>query len=78
MTKERLLIVSCCLLASADTRAQAIPDAVRHSAIAPRDIAIQDSAAYVTAAYVAANIEQDFGRLPVDTKPSSTCAAEDD
>jgi carboxypeptidase Q len=27
----------------------------------------QNVAAYVTAAYVAANIEQDFGRLPVET-----------
>jgi hypothetical protein len=38
----------------------------------------QNVAAYVTAAYVAANIERDFGRLPVDTKPSTTCDAEFD
>jgi len=43
-----------------------------------RDDINQNVAAYATAAYVAANIEQDFGRLPVDTEPSSTCAAEDD
>ena len=35
----------------------------------------QNVAAYVTAAYVAANIDRDFGRLPEDTKPSSTCVA---
>jgi len=46
MTKERLLIVSICVLASTVLQAQAIPDAIRQSAIALRDIAIQDSAAY--------------------------------
>jgi Zn-dependent M28 family amino/carboxypeptidase len=38
----------------------------------------QNVAAYVTAAYVAANIERDFGRLSIDTTPSQTCAAEFD
>ncbi len=37
----------------------------------------QNVAAYVTAAYVAANIEGDFGRLPVDDKKTS-CADEFD
>ena len=37
----------------------------------------QNVAAYVTAAYVAANIERDFGRLPVDDTETS-CAAEFD
>jgi len=43
-----------------------------------RDDLQQNVAAYVTAAYVAANIDRDFGWLPKDTKPSGTCAAEDD
>ena len=37
----------------------------------------QNVAAYVTAAYVAAHIERDFGRLPFDESKSS-CAAEFD
>jgi hypothetical protein len=42
--------------------------------------AIDDGAgvAIVTADFVAANIEQDFGRLPAATKPDKTCDAEDD
>jgi Zn-dependent M28 family amino/carboxypeptidase len=43
-----------------------------------RDDINQSVAAYVTAAFVAANIEQDFGRLPTSTKPDKTCNAEDD
>ena len=43
-----------------------------------RDDVNQNVAACVIAACVAANIELDSGRLPVDTKRSSTCAAEDD
>jgi len=42
-----------------------------------RDDLNQNVAAYVTATYVAANIERDFGRLPVDTTERS-CAAEFD
>jgi len=42
-----------------------------------RDDLNQNVAAYVTAAYVAANIARDFGRLPVDTS-EKTCAAEFD
>jgi len=42
-----------------------------------RDDLNQNVAAYVTAAYVAANIERDFGRLPIDTS-EKTCAAEFD
>ena len=42
-----------------------------------RDDLNQNVAAYVTAAYVAANIERDFGRLPLDTT-EKTCAAEFD
>jgi Zn-dependent M28 family amino/carboxypeptidase len=42
-----------------------------------RDSLNQNVAAYVTAAYVAANIERDFGRLPKDDTTSS-CAAEFD
>lgn len=37
----------------------------------------QNVAAYATAAFVAANIERDFGRLPLDSKRTS-CAVEDD
>ena len=37
----------------------------------------QNVAAYLTAAYVMANIEEDFGRLAVDDSVT-TCAAEDD
>lgn len=37
----------------------------------------QNVAAYVTAAFVAANIERNFGRIPV-TETVRTCAAEDD
>jgi hypothetical protein len=43
-----------------------------------RDDLNQGVAAYVTAAFVAANTEQDFGRLPPDTKPSKSCSADDD
>jgi len=42
-----------------------------------RDDLNQNVAAYVTAAYVAANIERDFGRLPLDTT-EKTCEAEFD
>jgi Zn-dependent M28 family amino/carboxypeptidase len=42
-----------------------------------RDDLNQNVAAYVTAAYVAANIERDFGRLPLTTS-EKTCAAEFD
>ncbi|MCH8059855.1 MAG: M20/M25/M40 family metallo-hydrolase [Proteobacteria bacterium] len=42
-----------------------------------RDDLNQSVAAYTTAAFVAANIEQDFGRLPLIDK-KTTCAAEDD
>jgi len=38
----------------------------------------QSVAAYVTAAYIAANIEADFGRLTPDTRPKRSCSAEDD
>jgi carboxypeptidase Q len=43
-----------------------------------RDDINQNVAAYVTAAYVAANIEQDFGRLAPYTLRNRTCSAEDD
>ena len=43
-----------------------------------RDDINQSVAAHVTAAYIAANVEQDFGRLPVDTRPKKSCSAEDD
>lgn len=43
-----------------------------------RDDINQSVAAYVTAAYAAANVEQDFGRLAPDTKPLKSCSAEDD
>lgn len=42
-----------------------------------RDDLNQNVAAYATAAYVAANIERDFGRLPID-ETKTTCAAEFD
>ena len=42
-----------------------------------RDDLNQNVAAYVTATYVAANIERDFGRLPLDAS-EKTCAAEFD
>lgn len=42
-----------------------------------RDDLNQNVAAYATAAFVAANIEQDFGRLPPDAT-ERTCAAADD
>ena len=42
-----------------------------------RDDLNQNVAAYVTAAYVAANIDRNFGRLPVDDS-QRTCAAEFD
>ena len=42
-----------------------------------RDDLNQNVAAYVTAAYVAANIERDFGRLPLDDSKTS-CAVEFD
>lgn len=42
-----------------------------------RDDLNQNVAAYVTAAYIAANIERDFGRLPQDDS-QRTCAAEFD
>ncbi len=35
-------------------------------------------ASYVTAAYVAANIERDFGRIAVDNRPPRGCSAEED
>jgi Zn-dependent M28 family amino/carboxypeptidase len=38
----------------------------------------QNVAAFVAAIYVVANIKQSFGRIAVDSKPSSTCAAEYD
>jgi hypothetical protein len=38
----------------------------------------QSVAAYVTAAYIAASIEQDFGRLPTDDRPRRGCSAEED
>lgn len=43
-----------------------------------RDDLNQSVAAYVTAAFIAANIEQDFGRLTPDTSRDSTCSADDD
>ena len=43
-----------------------------------RDDLNQSVAAYVTAAYVAANIEADFGRLKPDTRPKRSCSADDD
>jgi Zn-dependent M28 family amino/carboxypeptidase len=43
-----------------------------------RDSINQNVAAYVTAAYVAAYIEQDFGRIAPDTRRKRTCSAEDD
>ena len=43
-----------------------------------RDELNQSVAAYVTAAYVAANIEADFGRLTPDMRPKRSCSAEDD
>lgn len=38
----------------------------------------QSVAAYVAATYVAANVEQNFGRLAVDTSPRRSCSAADD
>ncbi len=38
----------------------------------------QNVAAYVTAAFIAANIEQDFGRLEPYTRRERSCSAEDD
>ena len=43
-----------------------------------REALNQNVAAYVTAAYVAANIDQDFGRLEADTRAKRSCRAEDD
>ena len=43
-----------------------------------RDDINQNVAAYVTAAYVAAFIEQDFGRIEPDTRRKRTCSAGDD
>ena len=43
-----------------------------------RDELNQNVAAYVTAAFVAANIEQDFGRLVPDTRGDRSCSAADD
>ena len=43
-----------------------------------RDELNQNVAAYVTAAFIAANIEQDFGRLTPDTRDDRTCSANDD
>jgi hypothetical protein len=43
-----------------------------------RDELNQNVAAYVTAAFVAANIEQDFGRLVPDTRGDRSCSATDD
>jgi carboxypeptidase Q len=43
-----------------------------------RDDINQNVAAYVTAAYVAANIEEDFGRLAPYTLRKRSCSAEDD
>jgi hypothetical protein len=43
-----------------------------------RDDINQNVAAYVTAAYVAAYIEQDFGRIEPDTRRKRSCSAEDD
>jgi Zn-dependent M28 family amino/carboxypeptidase len=42
-----------------------------------RDDLDQNVAAFVTAAWVAANIDSDFGRLPIDASEQS-CAAEYD
>ncbi|MEM7431454.1 MAG: M20/M25/M40 family metallo-hydrolase [Pseudomonadota bacterium] len=38
----------------------------------------QNVASYVTAAYVAANIERDFGRIPVNPAPFRGCSAAED
>jgi hypothetical protein len=43
-----------------------------------RDDLNQNVAAYVTAAFIAANIEQNFGRLTPDTRDDRTCSADDD
>ena len=43
-----------------------------------RDALNQNVAAYVTAAFVAANIEQDFGRLTPDTRGDRSCSDDDD
>lgn len=43
-----------------------------------RDDINQSVAAYVTAAYVAAFIEEDFGRIKPDTRRKRSCSAEDD
>ena len=43
-----------------------------------RDDLNQNVAAYVTAAYVAAFIEADFGRIEPDTRPKRSCSAADD
>ena len=43
-----------------------------------RDDLNQGVAAYVTATFIAANIEQDFGRLTPDTRRDQTCSADDD
>lgn len=43
-----------------------------------RDDLNQNVAAYVTAAFIAANIEQDFGRLTPDTRRKRSCSADDD
>jgi hypothetical protein len=43
-----------------------------------RDDINQNVAAYVTAAYVAEYIEQDFGRIEPDTRRKRSCSAEDD
>jgi Zn-dependent M28 family amino/carboxypeptidase len=43
-----------------------------------RDDLNQSVAAYVTIAFIAANITADFGRLPTDTRRKRSCSAEDD
>ena len=43
-----------------------------------RDDINQNVAAYVTAAFIAANIEQNFGRLEPYTRRERSCSAEDD
>ena len=43
-----------------------------------RDDINQGVAAYVTAAFIAANVERDFGRLSADTTSARSCSAEDD
>lgn len=43
-----------------------------------RDDLNQNVAAYVTAAFIAASIEQDFGRLVPDTRGDRSCSAADD